>query len=63
MLVLSRRVEEAVIVRVGCEVIEVKVLQIRGDKVRLGFVASQHVKVNRSEIDREIMNENRQEAS
>lgn len=47
MLVLSRRREESL--WIGDE-IEVKVLEIRGDKVRLGVSAPKSVRVDRSEV-------------
>jgi len=47
MLVLSRLRDESVMI--GQEV-EVKVVDIRGDKVRLGFVAPRHVAVDRKEV-------------
>jgi cytosine deaminase len=47
MLVLSRLRDESVMI--GDEV-EVKVVDIRGDKVRLGFLAPRHVAVDRKEI-------------
>lgn len=47
MLVLSRRVEERVIIG---GVIEVLVMEVRGDKVRLGVIAPPEVSVDREEI-------------
>lgn len=47
MLVLSRKKDESLII--GDE-IEVKVLEIRGDKVRLGVVAPKSVRVDRGEV-------------
>jgi cytosine deaminase len=47
MLVLTRMREESVMI--GHEV-EVKVVDVRGDKVRLGFSAPPHVSVNRREV-------------
>ena len=54
MLVLSRKKDESVFLqpRVGPE-IEVKVMSIRGDKVRLGFGAPEHeVAIVRGELGR-----------
>jgi carbon storage regulator len=47
MLVLSRRKEESVIIAGN---VTVTVLEIRGDKVRLGIAAPRDVAVHRSEI-------------
>src|SRR6266480_3096631 len=47
MLVLSRQRDQSVII--GRQV-EVKVVDIRGDKVRLGFVAPHEVEVDRKEV-------------
>jgi carbon storage regulator len=47
LLVLSRHKNEAVMV--GDE-IRVVVIEIRGDKVRLGFEAPNHVQVHRDEV-------------
>ena len=47
MLVLSRNLEEAIMI--GDEV-EVRVLEIRGDKVRLGIKAPAEIPVHRKEV-------------
>jgi len=47
MLVLSRQVDQSVMI--GHDV-EVKVVDIRGDKVRLGFVAPKTVEIDRREV-------------
>lgn len=47
MLVLSRQRDQSVMI--GHET-EVKVVDIRGDKVRLGFIAPDHVTIDRKEI-------------
>ncbi len=47
MLVLSRKMSETIII--GREV-EVTVLSIRGDKVRLGIVAPKEIQVDRREV-------------
>lgn len=51
MLVLSRKKEEAVIIGHN---IRVTVLEIRGNRVRLGFQAPDSVTVHRSEIHEHI---------
>lgn len=47
MLVLSRKLEESIMV--GRDV-EIRVIEIRGDKVRLGVVAPKEVPVHRREV-------------
>jgi cytosine/creatinine deaminase len=47
MLVLTRQRDQSVMI--GHDV-EVKVVDVRGDKVRLGFVAPQHIHVDRREV-------------
>lgn len=47
MLVLSRKTNESVIIN---ENIKVTVVEIRGDKVRLGIVAPREVPVHRQEV-------------
>ena len=47
MLVLSRQKDESIMI--GDE-IEIMIVDIRGDKVRLGFNAPRNVKVHRKEI-------------
>lgn len=55
MLVLSRKVNEAVVI--GDDV-RVTVVEIRGDKVRLGFEAPNDVTVHRQEVWMAIQREN-----
>ncbi len=56
MLVLTRKLEESVMI--GDE-IEVRVLGIHGDQVRLGFSAPRNVAVFRKEVFVSIQEENR----
>lgn len=51
MLVLSRKVDEKVLIFVpGCAPIAVQVIDIRGDKVRLAFDAEREVQIHREEV-------------
>ena len=59
MLVLTRKLEESVMI--GDE-IEVRVLGIHGDQVRLGFCAPRNIPVFRKEVFLAIQEENRQAA-
>jgi len=59
MLVLSRQIEQTIMI--GDE-IEVKVVSIRGDKVKLGVKAPAHVAVHRREVYERIRQEKKQKA-
>jgi len=53
MLVLSRRRDESIVV--GSNV-EIRILEIRGNQVRLGIVAPRSIPVNRKEVFESIYN-------
>ncbi len=55
MLVLSRQRDEAIMIGDG---IEITVVDIRGDKVRLGISAPREVQVHRKEVYEAIQREN-----
>lgn len=55
MLVLTRKVHQSIVI--GDEV-EVVVLEVRGEQVRLGIRAPKHVAVHRKEIYEQIHDEN-----
>lgn len=57
MLVLSRTRDETIMIG---EDVCVTVVDIRGDKVRLGVSAPRHVKVHRLEVYEAIQRENRE---
>lgn len=59
MLVLSRHRDESIII--GDDII-ITVVEIRGDKVRLGIQAPPDVPVHRKEVYEAIQRENRQAA-
>lgn len=50
MLCLTRKDQESVEIGEGEDMIVVKVIEIRGDKVRLGFDAPKSVPIARSEL-------------
>lgn len=56
MLVLTRKVHQSIVI--GDE-IEVVVLEVRGEQVRLGIRAPRDVTVHRKEIYEQIQDENR----
>lgn len=58
MLVLSRRKNEAIMI--GDDVV-ITILEIRGDRVRLGIEAPRAVPVHRSEVYHSIRKEQSQE--
>ena len=60
MLVLTRRENQSVMLR---DDIEVTVLEIRGDKVRLGFSAPSGVPVHRREVYEAIKREQQDKQS
>ncbi len=60
MLVLSRQRDETVVIG---DDIEIKIVDIRGDKVRLGITAPPHISVHRKEVYEAIQKENQAAAS
>ena len=51
MLVLTRKLDESIIIG---ENIEIKVLEVRGEQVRLGIVAPRSISVHRKELYEKI---------
>jgi carbon storage regulator len=60
MLVLSRHRDESIMI--GDDIV-VTIVDIRGDKVRLGIEAPNHVPVHRQEVYEAIQRENRKTTS
>lgn len=60
MLVLSRKKNESIIIN---DTISIVVVEIRGDKVRLGIEAPKEVSVHRQEIYEAIRAEAKQKAA
>lgn len=56
MLVLSRKKTESIMIG---DHIEVKILAVEGDQVKLGIVAPKSVKVHRSEVFEAIQEQNK----
>jgi len=50
MLVLSRHTEESIVIGDGDSQVTVTVVQIQGDKVRLGIEAPKNIPIHRSEV-------------
>lgn len=57
MLVLSRKKDESIIIG---DQIELKILSVDGDQVKLGIVAPKNVKVYRSEVYESIQQQNKE---
>ena len=60
MLILTRKVDESIIIS---DSIKVSVIDIRGDQVKIGIEAPKDVKIYRLEVFRAIQEENRAAAS
>ncbi|WP_313892597.1 carbon storage regulator CsrA [Psychrobacillus sp.] len=57
MLVLSRKKDESIMIG---DQIELKILSVDGDQVKLGIIAPKTVKVYRSEVYKSIQNQNKE---
>lgn len=57
MLVLSRKKDESIIIG---DQIELKILSVDGDQVKLGIVAPKSVKVYRAEVYESIQQQNKE---
>jgi carbon storage regulator len=60
MLILTRKHNESIMVG---DNIEIVVLEIKGDQIKLGVQAPKNVKVHRGEVYKEIQDENKQAAN
>ena len=58
MLVLTRGKSQVVVVEIGGLKMELTVLDVKGDKVRLGFSAPAEFAIDRKEVADRIMKEN-----
>ena len=59
MLVLARKVGQSIVIG---DNVELMVIEVRGDQVRLGITAPKSVPVHRKELLEQIKQENRQAA-
>ncbi len=57
MLVLSRKTDEEIVITVNGTTLSLKVVEIRGDKVRIGFDAPKDVSIWRKEVAEAIERE------
>jgi len=60
MLILSRRINEKIVI--GDDIV-ISVVEVRGDQVKLGIEAPRNVKVFRQEVYDAIQDENRKAAA
>ncbi|MCK1986494.1 carbon storage regulator CsrA [Lysinibacillus fusiformis] len=60
MLVLSRKKDESIMIG---DQIEVKILAVEGEQIKIGIVAPKTVKVHRSEVFEAIQTQNREALS
>ena len=59
MLILSRKVNDSIMIGDDIEII---VVDIKGDQIKLGIKAPKNISVHRTEVFKEIQNENIQAA-
>ena len=59
MLVLTRKIDEAIMIG---DAIKIVVVDVRGDQVKLGIEAPQDVAIHRQEVYEDIQTENRRAA-
>lgn len=60
MLVLSRKKDESIMIG---DQIEIKILAVEGEQIKIGIVAPKTVKVHRSEVFEAILAQNREALS
>jgi len=60
MLVLTRRTNQSIMIG---DDIEITIVEVKGDQVRLGITAPRHISVHRKEIYEQIKQENLQAAA
>ncbi|MFJ6264925.1 carbon storage regulator CsrA [Lysinibacillus xylanilyticus] len=60
MLVLSRKKDESIMIG---DQIEIKILAVEGEQIKIGIVAPKTVKVHRSEVFKAIQAQNREALS
>jgi len=60
MLVLSRRKGEAITIGQGDDLVEVEIVDIRGDNIRLGIKANKFIPVHRKEVYEAVQKEKKQ---
>ena len=61
MLVLSRQKDESIIIGEGDDAVEISIVDVRGDKVRLGINAPRTMSVHRKEVYEAIQREKKEQ--
>jgi len=61
MLVLSRKENEEVYIIIGDRIVKIMLVELRGDKARLGFEADSDIQVHRKEVYEAIQREKEEE--
>jgi carbon storage regulator len=59
VLILSRKVGESIIIKVGSNNIKITILESNNGTLKLGFEAPKEIKIYRSELYEEIVNQNK----
>lgn len=59
MLILSRKIGESIIIKVGSDNIKITILESNNGTLKLGFEAPNDIKIYRSELYEEIVNQNK----
>jgi carbon storage regulator len=54
MLVLTRKMNEQIVIKIGEQTVVVRVLEAHGDRVRLGIIAPESVAIHREEVARRL---------
>ncbi len=57
MLVLSRKKDESIVIEIE-QGINIKILEVKGDNVKIGIDAPPHIRVFREEVIKKIAQEN-----
>ncbi|MDD3777498.1 MAG: carbon storage regulator CsrA [Actinomycetota bacterium] len=60
MLVLTRKINESIII---ADNIEIRILEVKGEKVKIGVIAPKELTVLREELYREVSEQNKQAAA
>ena len=61
MLVLTRKKDEQLFIRLGETLVMVRVLAVMGDRVRIGITAPREVAIHREEVMRRILEQEEQD--
>lgn len=64
MLILARKISEQVLIAGGaqCGGVTITVVEVKGDRVRLGFDAPKDLSINRQEVEIRILRDGKEAA-